>query len=40
MIRGVEHLSYAETQRVGAVQPAEEKAVGRPYCGLSIIKVD
>jgi len=28
MIPGMEHLSYAE--RAGAVQPGEEKALGRP----------
>ena len=23
---------------VGVVQPGEEKALGRPYCGLSVLK--
>jgi len=36
MIRGLEHLSYEERLRVGAVQPGEEKAAGRPYCGLRV----
>jgi len=34
MIRELEHLSYEERLRVGAVQPGEEKAAGRPYCSL------
>jgi len=38
MIRGLEHLSCEERLRVGAVQPGEEKAPGRPYCGLSVLK--
>ena len=31
-------LLRREAERVGAVQPGEEKAVGRPYCGLSVLK--
>jgi len=30
-ISGMEHLFYEERLRVGAVQPTEEKAPGRPY---------
>jgi len=30
MIRGLEHSSYEERLRLGAVQPGEEKAEGRP----------
>ena len=37
MIRGLEHLSY---ERIGVVQPAEEKVLGRPYCGLLVLKGD
>jgi len=39
MIRGMEHLSYEEkVERAGVVLvfPEEEKAPGRPYCGLSV----
>jgi len=38
MIRGLEHLSYEERLRVGVVRPGEEKAPGRPKCGLSTDK--
>ncbi|GAB0186763.1 cAMP-dependent protein kinase inhibitor alpha [Grus japonensis] len=38
IIRGLEHLSHEERPRAGLVQPGEEKALGRPYCGLSILK--
>ncbi|KAK4821984.1 hypothetical protein QYF61_006232 [Mycteria americana] len=38
MSRGMEHLSYEERLRAGVVQPGEEKALGRPYCGLSVLK--
>jgi len=38
MVRGMEHFSYEERLRVGAVQPSEEKPAGRPYCGLSVLK--
>jgi len=39
MIGGLEHLSLSEqAERVGAVQPGEEKAAGRPYCSLSVLK--
>jgi len=38
MIQGLEHLSYEEWLRVGIVQPREEKAAGRPYCSLSVLK--
>ncbi|KAK4822133.1 LOW QUALITY PROTEIN: hypothetical protein QYF61_010256 [Mycteria americana] len=37
-IRGMEHLSYEERLRVVVVQPGEEKALGRPYCSLSVLK--
>jgi len=37
MIRGMEHLSCEKkAERVGAVQPGEEKAAGRPYCSLPV----
>jgi len=36
MIRGVEHLSYADKLRSGLVLPGEEKALGRPNCGISV----
>ena len=40
MIRGMEQLSYEERLReLGVFQPGEEKALGRPYCGLSVLKV-
>jgi len=40
MISGMEHLSYEERLReLGVFQPGEEKALGRPYCGLSVLKV-
>ena len=38
MIKGLEHLSYEERLRAGAVQPKEEKALGRAHCSLSILK--
>jgi len=38
MTKGAEHLSYEERLRVGVVQPGEEKAVGRPYSSLSVLK--
>jgi len=39
VIQGLEHLSYEEKLRkVGAVQAGEEQAVGKPYCGLSVLK--
>ena len=31
-------LLWRRAERVGAVQPAEEKAPGRPCCGLSVLK--
>jgi len=31
-------LLQGQAERVGAVQPAEEKAAGRAYCGLSVLK--
>ncbi|KAK4827700.1 LOW QUALITY PROTEIN: hypothetical protein QYF61_020978 [Mycteria americana] len=35
MIRGLEHLSLqGQAERVGVVQPGEEKAAGRPYSSL------
>jgi len=36
MIRGLEHLSYEERLRAGAVQPGEEKVPGRPYSSLLV----
>jgi len=36
MIRGLEHLSYEDRLRVGVVQPGQEKAAGRPCCGLPV----
>jgi len=36
MVGGLEHLSYEERLRVGAVQPGGEKAPGRPYCSLPV----
>ena len=38
MVRGLEPLSYEERLRVGAVQPGEEKAPGRPYSSLPVLK--
>jgi len=39
MVRGLEHHSYEERLReLGLFQPGEEKAPGRPYCGLSVLK--
>ncbi len=38
VLRGLEHLSYEDRLRVGAVEPGEEKAAGRPYCGLPVPK--
>jgi len=39
MIRGLgAPLLRGKAERVGAVQPGEEKAVGRPYCSLSPLK--
>jgi len=35
-IRGMEHLSYEERLRAGAVQPGEENAAARPYCSLPV----
>jgi len=29
-----------KAERVGTVQPGEEKAVGRPYCGLLVPEGD
>jgi len=31
-------LLGGKAERVGAVQPREEKALGRPCCGLSVLK--
>jgi len=38
MMRGLEHLSYEERLRVGAVQPVEDKAPRRPYGSFSVLK--
>jgi len=37
MIRGMEHHSYEERLGVGVLQPGEERAPRRPYCGLSVL---
>jgi len=29
---------WGKAERVGVVQPGEEKALWRPYCGLSVLK--
>jgi len=31
------HL-WGKAERVGVIQPGEEKCLGRPYCGLSVLK--
>ena len=31
-------LLWGKAERVGAVQPGEEKTSGTPYCGLSVLK--
>jgi len=36
VIRGMEHRSYAERLRVGAVQPGEEKTPGTLYSSLPV----
>ena len=38
MIPWMEHLSYKDRLRGGAVQPGEEKALVRPEGGLSVSK--
>jgi len=39
VVRWMEHLSYeGQAETVGTVQPGEEKAPGRPYDGLSVLK--
>jgi len=38
MIQGLEHISYEERLRVGAVLPGEEKALGKPSNSLSVLK--
>ena len=38
MTKGLEHLPYEDRLRVGVVQPGEEKAPGRPYSGLPVLK--
>jgi len=32
-------LLQGKVEKAGAVQPGEEKAPGRPYCGLSVLEV-
>jgi len=39
MIRGIEHLSCEDRLRqLGLFSLEEEKAAGRPYCCLSVLK--
>jgi len=38
MIRGREHLCCEERLRAAFLQPGEEKALGRPYCSLSVFE--
>jgi len=38
MIQGMEHLSYKDRLRAGAVQSGEQTALGRPESGLSVFK--
>ena len=38
MIPGMEHLSYEDRLRDGAVQPGGEKGLGRPESSLSVSK--
>ena len=38
MIQGMEHLSYEDRLRARAVQPGEEKALGRSGSSLSVCK--
>lgn len=40
MIRGQQHLSYADRLRVGVVQPREGKGLGTPYSSLQYLKGD
>jgi len=37
-LRAGASLLQGQAERAGAVQPGEEKAVGRPYCILSVLK--
>jgi len=37
MITGLEHLSYEDGLRVGAVQPKEEKTSRRPHYDLPVL---
>jgi len=34
------HFSWGQAERVGAVQPGEEKALGIPYSSLLVLKGD
>ena len=39
MIRGLEHLSCErKVEGAGLFHPGEEKALGRPHCGLPVLK--
>mgnify|MGYP001864662682 CR=1 FL=1 len=38
MIQEMDHFPYKDRLRAGAVQPGEEKALGRPESGLSLSK--
>jgi len=40
MTRGIGHLSYEDSLRVGVVQSGEEKAPGNPYCSLPVPEED
>jgi len=36
--RGGAPLLRGQAEKDGVVQPGEEKGLGRPYCGLSVLK--
>jgi len=38
VIRGLEHLSYRQADRVGLGQFGREKAAGRPHYSLPVFK--
>jgi len=37
-MRGLEHLSYKQAERAELVQPGEEKAPGKPYSDLPVLR--